>query len=161
MKKYLFVISLMFYVVAIQLLASPSIATGKDNDWMKKLPNTIRPYLVKNYPGYRIKSAISDPMCDGSPAIDVSIRKKGKPSYSLIFKPDGSFVQKEQDVPLLMAPSEIQKTIKTQYSEYHVGNQVEKLTLADNSVQYLVDIIKGKQAKEVTLNMNGIVVCEH
>ncbi len=151
----------LFLFSGILAISAVSIAKPSDKDWMKKLPTQVRPYLEKIYPGYVIKSAVSDPMCDGSPAIDVSIRKKGQPAFSLIFKPDGSYVQQEQDVPLRTAPEKIRATIKAKYGVYQAGNQIEKLTLADNSTQYLIDLKKGKVAKEVTIRTDGDVICEH
>ena len=155
MKKKLF-FSLL--VLSLLMITNPRISSASKK---VAIPASVKPYMEQNYPGYKIKSAQSDPMCDGSPAIDVSITKKGQPNLSLIFKPDGIFVQKEQDVPLKTAPVKIQATIKAKYGAYKAGRQIEKLTLADNSTQYLIDLKKGKVAKEVTISTDGDVICEH
>ena len=123
------------------------------------LPASMKEYVSKNYQGYTIKNAASNPLCQGGDAIDVSIEKKGSPMLSLIFKPDGTFVQKEQDVPFATAPQKVKNTIKNNYGAFTAGNQIEVLTLADNSTQYLVDLAQGKTTKEVILTPDGVVVC--
>ncbi len=127
---------------------------------LNKLPPGVNEFVNKNYPGYKMVSAVSDPLCQGGDAIDVAITKNGSPNLSLIFKPDGSFVQQEEDVPLSTAPGKISSVLKTNYADYSAGNQIEKLTLADKSAQYLVDLDKGKVSKEVIFDTSGNVVCE-
>jgi hypothetical protein len=125
-----------------------------------KLPAGVNEFVTKNYPGYQIKSATSDPLCEGGDAIDVAITKSGTPNLSVIFRPDGQFVQQEEDVPLSTASLKISEALKTKYAGYTAGNQIEKLILADKSVQYLVDLTKNKVSKEVIFSAEGNVVCE-
>jgi hypothetical protein len=126
-----------------------------------RLPPGVKEFVNKNYVGYRIETAAPDPLCGGGPAIDVAIAKTGAPNLSLIFKPDGSYVQQEEDVPLSTASDKIRSTLKTKFGDYSAGSQIEKLTLADKSIQYLVDLSKGKNTKEVIFTIDGSVVCEN
>lgn len=132
--------------------------SGKIN--INNLPTKVIEFIDKNYKGYNISSAAYDPLCNGSDAIDVAITHKGKPSYSLIFLPDGTFVQQEEDVDISSAPKKVIGVIREKYPDYKVASQIEKLTLADSSVQYLVDISKGSITKEVILTEDGKIVCE-
>jgi len=50
--------------------------------------------------------------------------------------------------------------LKTRYAGYSAGDQIEKLILADKSVQFLIDLAKGKVSKEVIFSSEGNVVCE-
>lgn len=125
------------------------------------LPATVQPYVEKNFPGYTIANASHDPLCTGGDAIDVVIKAKKKPTLSLIFIPNGSFVQKEEDVPYSTAPKKVTDVIKTKYADFKPSKQIEKLTLADNTTQYLVDITKANKAMEVILSKDGVLVCEH
>ena len=84
-----------------------------------------------------------------------------RPNYSLIFLPDGTFVQLEEDVDVSKAPLKIIEAIKNNYSGYKIAPQIEKLTLANDTIQYLLDITKDKIAKEVIFNRNGTVACEN
>lgn len=127
---------------------------------LDRLPFGIKEFIIKNYTGYKMVNAASDPLCEGGDAIDVAVAKAGAPNLSLIFRPDGSFVQQEEDVPLSRATSKIINILKTKYADYTVGTQIEKLILADNTVQYMADLTKGKISKEVIFAENGVVVCE-
>lgn len=128
---------------------------------LDRLPAGVKEFVIKNYAGYKTVKALSDPLCQGGDAIDVAIAKAGKPNLSLIFKPDGTFVQQEEDVPLSTATNKIMSTLKLKYADYTVGTQIEKLILADKSVQYLADLTKGSVTKEVIFTADGNVVCEH
>ncbi len=140
--------------------ASIYIPSPGSNIAIDKLPAGINEFVTKNYSGYQIKSATSDPLCQGGDAIDVAITKSGVPNLSVIFRPDGQFVQQEEDVLLSTAPQKISDALKTKYAGYTAGKQIEKLILADKSVQYLVDLTKNKVSKEVIFSAEGNVVCE-
>ncbi len=127
---------------------------------LDKLPAGVKEFVEQNYPGYKIINAASDPLCQGGDAIDVAVTKNGSANLSLIFTPNGHFVQQEQDVPLSTAPGKISDALKSKYSGYAADKQIEKLILADKTVQYLVDLKKDKVAKEVIFNADANVVCE-
>lgn len=124
-----------------------------------RLPSAVKPFVESKFPGYRIKSAASDPLCDGSPAIDVVIVKKGSAQFSLIFKNDGTFVQKEEDAPLTTAPEKVREAFKKQFAGYSAAKAIEKLTLADGTIQYLLDISKAGKAKEAIFSIDGTLIC--
>lgn len=128
---------------------------------LHNLPANIQGFVQENYPGYSVTIAVSDPLCNGDDAIDVAIVKTGSPGFSLIFKPDGTFVQQEQDVPLKTAPLKIQEILKTKYADYSTGNQIEKSTLANKTEQYQVDLNKNNITKELIFSADGVVVCEN
>lgn len=128
---------------------------------LNQLPANVADYVAKNYLGYEMKNAAHDPLCSGGDAIDLVITKKDSPTYSLIFLPDGAFVQLEEDIDISKAPTKVLEAIKTKYSDYQIAPQIEKLTLANNTTQYLLDITKDKITKEVIFTTDGIVVCEN
>lgn len=127
---------------------------------LDRLPAGVKEFVTKNYAGYKMVKAASDPLCQGGDAIDVAVAKTGAPTLSLIFKPDGTYVQQEEDVPFTTATAKIKDTLKAKYADYSTGTQIEKLILADKTVQYLVDLSKGSVTKEVIFTMDGTVVCE-
>lgn len=128
---------------------------------LHQLPEGVGNFIKKFYPAYTMIRAVSDPLCTGGDAVDVTITKKGSPNLSLIFKPDGSFVQQEEDVPLTTAPGKVREALKNRYAGYSAGGQIEKLTLADKTVQYMVDLSKKTVTKEVIFDTEGNVVCEN
>ncbi len=125
------------------------------------LPANIKEFVTKNYAGYTMQNAAHDPLCAGGDAIDVAISKKGSANYSLIFLPNGTFVQQEEDINISKAPAKILDIVKTKYAGFTPAQQIERLTLVDKSIQYLLDITKDKTTKEVIFNDAGTVVCEH
>jgi hypothetical protein len=127
---------------------------------LHSLPENIIEYVKTHYPGYSIIIAVADPLCNGVDAIDVSIVKTNSTDFSLIFKPDGTFVQQEEDIPLNNIPSQIQLILKGKYADYSPGNQIEKVTLDDKSVQYSIDLIKENASKEVVISTEGNIICE-
>lgn len=127
---------------------------------LDELPLNIKEYIEQKYSGYKIEKATYDPLCSGENAIDVAIAKQNYPNLSLIFLLDGTFVQLEEDIELGKAPSKVMETIKTKYADYQPAAKIERLTLADNSIQFLVDLTKGNLTKEVILREDGAVVCE-
>lgn len=128
---------------------------------LDKLPAGVKEFIEKQYAGYTMSAAASDPLCQGGDAIDVAVSKPGAPNLSLIFKPDGSFVQQEEDVPMKTAPDKVKDAIVVKYADYKAGDQIEKLQLADKTVQYLVDLTKGTTTKEVIFSKEGAIICEH
>ncbi len=127
---------------------------------LDRLPAGVKEFVTKNYAGYKMVKAASDPLCQGGDAIDLAIAKTGAPNLSLIFKPDGTYVQQEEDVPLTTATAKVKDALKSKYSDYSTGTQIEKVILADKSVEYLVDLTKGSVTKEVIFTADGNVVCE-
>src|SRR5665213_3662108 len=124
------------------------------------LPDSVKPFVAQNYPGYVIAAATYDPLCGGAPAIDVAIRAKGKPAYSVIFLPNGHYVQREQDVPLATIPATVIAAVKAKYAGFKPGRQAEKLVLVDNSTEYSVDLFKPHNQLEAIFSSSGEVVCE-
>jgi hypothetical protein len=128
---------------------------------LNKLPAGIKEFIEREYSGYTISGAVSDPLGQGGDAIDVAITKSGVTNLSLNFKPDGSFVQQEEAEPMKTAPDKVRDVIASKYADYKAVDEIEKLQLADKTVQYLVDLSKGNTTKEVIISKEGAIVCEH
>lgn len=133
----------------------------KNEKPLHSLPSKILEFARKNYPDYSIIKAVSDSLCNDDNVIEIAITKTGAPDLSLIFRPDGSFVQQEEDVSLSTAPEEIQKVLRSIYRGYSAGKQIEKLILADETQEYLIDLNMGTISKEVIFNLKGNIVCEN
>lgn|GEM_PF-906351 len=139
--------------------SAPVSESGKVE--ISELPQSVHDFVAKNYVGYTIKEANHDPMCTGEDAIDVAISKARSTTYSLIFTPQGKFIQQEEDVDIKTAPSKITEVIKANFADYTISHQIEKLTLVNKSIQYMVDLSKAGAEKEVIFDLNGNVICEH
>lgn len=162
MKKYTFTI--LFFaslVFASNTFAQKETKPLSGKISIDKLPNTVKPFVNEHYKGYKIKSASYDPLCSGKDAIDVIVTKANSKTYSLIFLLDGTFIQQEIDIPFAEAPKKVTETLKLKYPNYTYSKQIEKLEMADKTIQYLVDITKSKISKEVILSEDGQIVCEN
>ncbi|HEY5535889.1 MAG TPA: type I restriction enzyme HsdR N-terminal domain-containing protein [Ignavibacteria bacterium] len=101
--------------------------------------------------------------CRIKPNINMVLQNQNHKSYHYteIFKPDGTYIQKEEDIQFKNAPQKVKEAIKTKYGSYNASDQIEKLTFPDNTTQYLIDIDKDTVSKEVILNSDGQIVCEN
>lgn len=149
----------------IFLILISTSCTNKQNNSGKfpteNLPQKAIEYITKHYSDYKIEGASYDPLCTGENAIDVAISKNENLKYSLIFLMDGTFVQKEEDINLTDAPNSILNSIRTKYPGYTASSRIEQLTMADGSIQFLVDLKKDEIIKEVIFKTDGSVVCEN
>jgi hypothetical protein len=126
----------------------------------ENLPQCIKDFVELNYKGYEITDVSSDPLCQGGDAIDVTIEKEGQTPYSLIFKPDCTYVQKEEDMPVDSVPVKVKEILRMKYSNYLISDEIEKIVLADNTPQYLIDLQKDTTYIEVLFTPDGLIVCE-
>ena len=131
-----------------------------NNVSLETIPKCIKDFVALNYKGYEITDVSSDPLCQGGEAIDVSIEKEGQTPYSLIFKPDCSYVQKEEDMPIDSVPVKVKEILRMKYSNYLISDEIEKIILADNTPQYLIDLEKDTTYVEVLFTPDGMIVCE-
>jgi hypothetical protein len=54
-----------------------------------------------------------------------------------------------------VAPAIINDVLKKDFADYTASKQIEKLTMADKSTHFLVDVTKGKTSKEVIFDDQG------
>ncbi|WP_447951193.1 hypothetical protein [Chryseobacterium koreense] len=130
-----------------------------ENINLDTLPASIQEFISTNYPGYKMISAVKDPLCSGLEAIDVTVEKPDSPSFSLIFKIDGQFLQQESDISLSELPKAVSNQLTARFKDSTPDQNAEKLILADQSINYQVDLTKGQQKKEVVFKEDGTVVC--
>lgn len=132
---------------------------ASENINLDTLPASIQEFISHNYYGYKMVSAVKDPLCSGMEAIDVTVERSDSPSFSLIFKMDGQFVQQETDINLNELPKAVLNQLNTGFKDYMPDQNAEKLNLADQSINYQVDLSKGQVKKEVVFKEDGTVVC--
>lgn len=132
---------------------------ASENINLETLPASIQEFISHNYYGYKMVSAVKDPLCSGMEAIDVTVERSDSPSFSLIFKMDGQFVQQETDINLNELPKAVLNQLNTGFKDYMPDQNAEKLNLADQSINYQVDLSKGQVKKEVVFKEDGTVVC--
>jgi hypothetical protein len=69
-------------------------------------------------------------------------------------------VQKEEDMPNDSIPVKVKEILKIKYGSYFISDEIEKIILADNTPQYLIDLQKDTTYLEVLFTPDGLIVCE-
>ncbi|MBC7776810.1 MAG: PepSY-like domain-containing protein [Phycisphaerae bacterium] len=135
-------------------------ACGKDNTVaIADLPSAIKVYVDANYPGYTLDEAEKETNCSGATVYDVEIEQGEENDLELTFDIDGNFLYSETDVASADLPTAVVNSIATNYAGF-ASEEPSKLTLADGSTRYEVELEKGKTDKEVLFDSEGQVICE-
>ena len=128
------------------------------------LPTAITNYVKTNYTDYTIDEAQKDTLCNGIAGIEVELEKKGAADISLFFNNENAFILKEEDIKYSTLPTNVSAFISNNYPNYEMPKKAEKITLADGTIQYEVDLKEKttKIEKEVLINAEGTSkICEH
>ena len=125
------------------------------------LPASIISYVTANYSGYTIRHAEYDSLCVNGLVFEVAISQVGfAPPVNLYFDMSGVFLMQANGIPYPDLPQSVKNYITTNYAGYFVCEIPQKLTLADGTLQYVVDLRKGPSRKSVRIDANGVLVCE-
>ncbi|MFN0216621.1 MAG: PepSY-like domain-containing protein [Saprospiraceae bacterium] len=134
-------------------------ACGKDNNVpVKDLPQAIKAYVEANYPGYALDEAEKETDCSGLTVYDVEIEQGEENEIELTFDADGNFLYSEAEIAAVDLPAAVANGIATNYAGF-TTEEADKLTLADGSTRYEVELKKGKTVKEVLFDSEGTVIC--
>lgn len=127
------------------------------------LPTAITNYISTNYADYKIDEAQKDTLCNGTAGIEVELEKKNADDITLFFSNENTFILKEEEIKYSALPTAVQTFFSTNYSNYNLPKDADKITLANGIIQYEVDIKEktSKIEKEVTTNVDGTIkICE-
>ena len=153
----------MLFTLAITLVFLTSCHREIGEMAISTLPPAITTYIATNYAGYKIDEAQKDTLCNGTVGVEVELEKKGAEDISLFFNNENAFILKEQKIKYGDLPTAVQAFITSQYANYELPKESEKITLSDGTVQYEVDIKEKttKLEKEVLINAQGTSkICE-
>jgi hypothetical protein len=124
------------------------------------LPAAIKDYITANYAGYTIRHARYDSICVNGRVIDVEISvTSGKAMVKLYFENSGAFLMLAGPIPYADCPQAVKDYIAANYAGYQVCEKPQKLTLADASNQYIIDLRYNHTKKSVRLDANGALIC--
>ena len=149
------------------LSASQFMSCDKENAEntidIKTLPAAIVTYINTNYAGYTIDEAQKDTLCNGMAGVGIALEKKNAEDVELFFSSENAYILKEEEINYSALPTNVQAFFSTNYPNYNLPKEAEKITLANGTVQFEVDLKEKttKVEKEVTTNFEGSVkVCE-
>ena len=159
----------MKYLAILTLVLSIAFFTDCDKENNDKDVDTttlhaaIVAYINTNYAGYSIDEAQKDTLCNGTAGIEVELEKRNADEITLFFSNENVFILKEEEIKYSALPTGVQAFYATNYPNYKLPKNADKITLANGTVQYEVDL-KEKTThveKEVITNLDGTSkICE-
>ncbi len=129
------------------------------------LPSIAAAYLQANYPNYSIESVDREDWCNGVLLIEVELEVENGEDIEVYFDLSGNFLFESVEGPVSQVPTVVLNGLAAAYPNYELeddDDEVEFLRLADNSLQYLIEIIPTPNSDddiEVLLDANGNVIC--
>ena len=124
------------------------------------LSSVITGYITAHFSGYTIMHAEYDSLCVEGIVTEVIIDKKDSvPPLKLVFNGAGIFLFQASRIQYADVPQAIKDYITANYATYEVCNGAEKLTLADNSLQYIVYLRQDRLRVSVRITADGTLIC--
>lgn len=132
------------------------------------LPPNAAAYLQANYPNYPIESVEREDWCNDVLLIEVELEVENGEDIDVYFDLSGNFLFESVDGPFSQVPTAVVNGLAAAYPNYVLedddddDDEVEFLRLADNSLQYLIEIRPTPNSDddiEVLLDANGNVIC--
>lgn len=123
------------------------------------LPVMIIDYIAANFAGYSVMHAEYDTLCPEGAVKEVMISLSSSEPLKLVFDANDIFLMQASRMFYSTVSQTVKDYIMTNYATYQVSGKSEKLTLADNSVQYSVYIRFDAARKKVRLTNAGMLVC--
>ncbi len=124
-----------------------------------ELPQTIKNYLAANFPNAEIEESEQSSLCTGDAVYEVELEVANDEDINLTFDMEGNLLFTETEIPAGELPAAVTATIASKYADYAV-NEAERLDHADKSVQFEVELKKGKTTLSVLFNTSGEALCE-
>ena len=123
------------------------------------LPVMIIDYIAANFTGYSVMHAEYDTLCPEGAVKEVMIGISSSEPLKLVFDASDTFLMQASRILYSDVTQAVKDYVTANYATYQVSNKSEKLTLADNSVQYSVYIRLDSDRKKVRLTDAGTMVC--
>jgi hypothetical protein len=123
------------------------------------LPVMITDYIAANFAGYSVMHAEYDTLCPEGAVKEVMIGISLSEPLKLVFNSSDVFLMQASRIRYSTVPQAVKDSISANYATYQVSNKSEKLTLADNSIQYSVYVRLNAYHQKVRLTELGIMIC--
>jgi hypothetical protein len=138
------------------------VASGRADDEgekkvdLTKLPKEVRQALKDKYPGAKLIKA-SEEKEDDQTLYEVGLTHKDH-NYSVLFKPDGSIVEIEKEIPAKDLPAVVAKAIEEKYPKA-TFKRTEEVTKMDKFAFYEVLLVTAdKKTFELEVAADGKIL---
>lgn len=123
------------------------------------LPVAITSYISSNYAGYTVMHAEYDTLCPEGAVTEVMIVTGSSAPLKLVFDANDLFLMTAGRVGYSTLPQAVKDSVTKNYATCQVSGKAEKLTLADNAVQYFVYLRLNDDRLKLRLTETGIMIC--
>ncbi len=130
-----------------------------DSDENATLPQTASDYIANNYSDYDVDETELEELCSGEDAYKVELENADNDEMELVFDMEGSFLYAVTEISNSALPESVRNSISTNYPDYTLDD-AERHDRFDDTVEYQVEIEKGRKELYVILNTEGTVLCE-
>ena len=131
----------------------------KDDEGNLSLPTAVQQYIDANYQGYEAEEAENETLCDGKTVLEVEIEGPNDQEIDLTFDAEYNFLFSKQEIAVNQLPAAVSGSIAALYAGYNV-KEAEKVTMANDSVRYEVEVKKAGTALDVLFDAGGEKICE-
>ncbi|MEI6683469.1 MAG: PepSY-like domain-containing protein [Bacteroidota bacterium] len=126
---------------------------------LDSLSSLIKSYITTNYAAFTIRHAELDSICPEGAVTEVVIAIGGQEPLKLYFDAGNAFLMQDSRIVYSAVPQAVKDYITANYATYNVCNRATKLTLANNSIQYIVHLRLNKVHLTVRLQNDGTLIC--
>lgn len=130
-----------------------------DDDQQLPLPENIQSYIASNYADYSIDESEQESLCDGTDAFEIELENSNDDEIELTFDAEGNFLYSETEIEVSELPEAVVSGINSAYNSPMI-KEAERLNMADDSVQYEVEVKNGSTKLEVLVATDGSIICE-
>ncbi len=124
----------------------------------------VEGYLATNFPGYTLKEAELDSLCNGTPAVVATLKDANGLSLDAYFALDINITLLQTSTKILSTnlPVAVTDAINTAYPNLLLEADARQIELPDGNLQYEVEVENTTNNTERTLilSADGTVVCE-
>jgi len=126
---------------------------------MIDLPAAITDYIASNYSGYVIEESKEEVLCGGAAVYEVELEGSNEDELELVFSQKGDFLYSETEIGTSALPSAVSNSATINYPDYNI-DEADRLDLADDGLQYELELEKADTELEVLFDTEGTVICE-
>ena len=134
---------------------------GHPGNWISpdSLSDVIKTYIMVNYADYTIINGQKDTLCHTGAVTSVMLEKSDTIHLKLFFDASNLFLMTGNRIHYKDVPQVVKDYIRVNYSGYHVYPGTEILTIADNSIRYVIYLDQQHTRTRVVTGTDATLIC--
>lgn len=126
------------------------------------VPEDVRDFISTSYPGYEIRSAETEDICDDQLVYEVELEHGPGPDIDLYFTTDWVFLLTATDITPADLPAAVMATITNDFADYSINPEdVERFDYPDGTVEYEVELVHSTSGDDddAIFAADGTLIC--